>query len=452
MKKRIFAVLLGLIMMLNMTGCTGLFSNPVSLMSPPKSSGDLVEIEEALSKISSDYELSYPSTGKYRNAIIIRDFNGDGQNEALVFYQQTDNNTITVHMNILTFIEKEWKSKYDAKLSGTGIDRIEFHDVCGDGNVEIFVGCKLYNVQEQELNVYKYENNSVTLLTQERYTDYCVGDIIGSEKPQIVLFKITNETDNVSNESKDSPIKKTVSAKLLSFSYENDGVPVALGTVNFDSSIVSFSNIAVSPVSKDKNAVFVDAFVDASAMITEVFYYDETLKLSFYNKRAKTTDVTYRDSLIGSRDINKDGMVEIPKTYVCQGYDTLDDPTEKVYFTEWYNVKGNALGERVTSGFINTADNYFVATPATWLGKITAQRNLEDRERSFCEWDFTNRTYGENLFSIRVFLKSEFKKNNRNYTKIKEDDEYVYAVKVNKNAASQNKVTIDYLKENIILL
>lgn len=452
MKKRILSFALCIIMMFLMSGCTGLFSNPVSLMSPPKSSGDLVEIEEALSKISSDYELSYPSSGKYRNAIIIRDFNGDGNNEALVFYQKTDKNTITVHMNVLSYIKKEWTSNYDTKLSGTGIDRVEFHDICGNGNVEIFIGCKLYNVQEQELNIYKYENNSVSLLAQERYTDYCVGDIMNSEKPQVMLLKISSETDNVSNESKDSPIKKTVSAKLVSFSYESDGVPVALGNINFDSAVVSFSNIAVSSIGENRNAVFVDAFVEASAMITEVFYYDETLKLCFYNKRTKTTEITYRESLIGSRDINKDGKVEIPKTYVCQGYDALEDATEKVYFTEWYDMNENKLGSRVTCGFINTADNYFIATPATWLGKITVQRNLDDRERTFCEWDFTNLTYGESLFSIRVFLKADFNKNNRNYTEIKSDDEYVYAAKVNKNSKSENKVTIEYLKKNIILL
>ncbi len=452
MKKRIFVLILSITMMLLMTSCTGFFSNPVSLLSPPKSSGDLVEIEEALSKVSADYELAYPSSGKYRNAIIIRDFNGDGHNEALVFYQTTDKKVTTVHMNLLAYNEKEWESKYDTEISGTGIDRVEFHDVCGDNDVEIFIGSKLYNVQEQELGVYKYDNNEVTLLAQERYTDYCVGDVVGAEKPQVLLFKIASETENVSNESKDSPIKKTVSAKLVSFSYDNDGVPVSLGTVNFDSSIVSFSNIAVSEIADNKNAVFVDAFVEASAMITEVFYYDETLKSSFYNAGTKSTDITYRDSLIGSRDINKDGKVEIPKTYVCQGYDTLEDATERVYFTEWYEFSGITLGERKNCGFINTADNYFIGTPATWLGKITAKRNLEDRERTFCEWDFTNRTYGETLFSIRVFLKSDFNKNSRNYTEIKSDDEYVYAVKVNEKAVSENKVTVEYLKDNIILL
>lgn len=452
MKRRIFVVVLSVIMMISMTGCTGFFSNPVSLMSPPKSSGDLVEIEEALSAANGDYELSYPSSGNYRNAIIIRDFNGDGHNEALVFYQITDKNTITVHMNVLAYSEGRWSSMFDTQLSGTGIDRVEFRDVCGGNDDEILVGTKLYNVQEQELNIYKYDNEKTTLLTQERYTDYCVANIAGLEKPQIILFKISSHVQNVSNESKDSPIKKTVSAKLLSFSYEKDGVPVALGNAEFDSNIVSFSNISVAKIDENRNGVYVDAYVGAAAMITEVFYYDETIKASFYNKRTNSTDATYRDSLIGSRDIDKDGKVEIPKTYVCQGYTAVEDPIEKVYFTEWYGVNGEKLGERVACGFLNTSDNYFIKTPAIWLGTVTAQRNFDDRERVFCDWDFNKRTYGETLFSIRVFLKSEFNKNNRNYTKIKSDDEYVYAVKVNQNVTSQNKVTVDYLKENIILL
>ena len=100
-------------MCVSLTGCTGFFSNPVSLMSPPKSSGDLVEIEEAISKIAPDYNLSYPSAGRHRNAIVIRDLNNDGNNEALVFYEITENNIITVHMNLLVYSEKEWQSVID---------------------------------------------------------------------------------------------------------------------------------------------------------------------------------------------------------------------------------------------------------------------------------------------------------------------------------------------------
>ena len=137
---------------------------------------------------------------------------------------------------------------------------------------------------------------------------------------------------------------------------------------------------------------------------------------------------------------------------MCQGYDAVEDPDKKVYFSEWYSMNGQTISDRCSCGFLNTADNYYIATPASWIGKITAQKDLDIRERIFYEWDFTNKNFGEMLFKIRVFLKSDFEKDNRGYTKIKSDNEYIYAAKVNTQAQSENKVTLDYLKNNITLL
>lgn len=450
--KMFLSCLLAVVLMLNLTACTGFFTNPISLMQPPKLSGNLVEIENELFSLYPDYQLSYPSSGNFRNAIIIRDLNDDGVNESVVFYQTQENQTTTVHMSIFGRNEKEWVLKYDTALAGSGIERVEFKDVCFDTAEEILVGLKLYNVQENQLNVYGYTGGKVTLLCEETYTEYCVGNIGASKKPQIVLFKIASQAQAVSSEIKETPVEKTVSAKLLSFSYAEDGVPVYLGTANFDTNIISFSSILVAPIDENKKGFFVDAFVGANAMITEVFYYDETLKTTYYHKKANSTDATYRESLIGCRDVDKDGYIEIPKTYVCQGYETVETFDERVYFTEWYKVGNKSLGERVQSGFINNADNYFLKTPAIWLGVVTAQRLMENRERVFYEWDANNRTYGEELFRIRVFLKADFEKNNRNYKKVQTDSNYVYAVKINKNAQSQYKVTFEELKENIILL
>ena len=450
--KKLSIIFISIITMLNLTSCSGFFSSPVSLMHPPKSSGDLAEIEETLSKIAPDYQLSYPNSGKFRNAVIIKDLNNDRINEAVVFYQTTKNKTITVHMNILTLRDGNWISNFDTALSGTGVDRIEFHDVCYGDETEIFVGSKLYNTNEQELNVFSYKENKVNSLITERYTDYLVGDIGASKKPQILIFKIEPKSDAVSHEAKDSPLVNQVSAKLLSLSYSKDGEAVTLGTAPFDNRVASFSSISVSKTEDDKNVVFLDAFVGDNSMITEVFYYEKTLKTTFYNKRAKTTDLTYRESLIGSRDIDFDGSYEIPKTYLCQGYDGVETEADRVYFTEWYDLNGKALDNKAISGFINNMDNYFVSTPAEWLGNVTAQRNTDLRERIFCDWDFTNKTFGETLFSIRVFLKSDFKNDNQGFTKINEDKEYIYAVKVNEDAKSEYKITVEQLKENIILL
>ncbi|MBQ4155191.1 MAG: hypothetical protein IJD90_00090 [Clostridia bacterium] len=450
--KVFLSCVLVVVLMFSLTACTGFFTNPISLMQPPKLSGDLSEIENTLLSIHPNYQLSYPTSGKYRNAIIMIDLNEDSNTEAVVFYQVTENQTTTVHMNIMSYHSEDWVSKFDTTLTGAGIDRVEFKDVCFDSAKEILVGSKLYNVQENQLNVYCYMDSKITLLCEEKYTDYCVGNIGASKKPQIALFKISSVAQTVSSDVKDNLVKKSVSAKLLSFSYLEDGVPVTLGTAEFDSNIISFSSISIGKINDNQKGIYVDAFVGTSAMITEVLYYDETLKTLFYHKKANSTDATYREALIGCVDIDKDEYIEIPKTYLCQGYDTIEDINERVYFTEWYAVNGKVLGERKLSGFINTADSYFLQTSATWLGVVTVQRLHENRERVFYEWDATNRTYGEELFRIRVFLKSDFEKNDRNYKKAKSDDDYVYAVKINKNAQSQYAVDFKDIQENIILL
>ena len=66
--------------------------------------------------------------------------------------------------------------------------------------------------------------------------------------------------------------------------------------------------------------------------------------------------------------------------------------------------------------------------------------------------DATNGTYGEELFRIRVFLKTDFENNDRNYKQAKSDDDYVYAVKINENAQSQYAIDFEEIQENIILL
>ena len=51
------------------------------------------------------------------------------------------------------------------------------------------------------------------------------------------------------------------------------------------------------------------------------------------------------------------------------------------------------------------------------------------------------------------FIKNcDFNKNDRNYQIIAEDEEYVYAAKINSKAVSKNQIDVKYLKENIVLL
>ena len=450
-KKTIF-LLLSCIIMINFTGCAGIFDTPVSLMSPPKGSGDLVEIEEILESSHSGFEFSYPYGGEYRNAVMIKDFDNDGSREAIAFYQTTENKNITIHLCVIDNENGAWKVKFDSALSGIGIDRVELADICSDDSKEILIGCKLNNTNEQELNVYKIYNEGLQLLTQERYTDFCVCDLGASKKPQIAVFKLSSQSTVSSQETNNSLLKNTATAKLISFSYQKDSIPFALGSVNFDTNVVSFSKIAVSPISDNQNGVFVDASVGDNAMITEVFYYDQTIKTLFYDKRSNSTKLTERQSLIESRDINSDNKIEIPKSYLCNGYSEEQEYDERAYFTEWYEVENKSFSKRVVCGFLNVNDNYFITTSESWLGNVTVKKDFDLREQIFCEWDFTNKTFGNEIFRIRVFIKSDFSQKGNGFTKIASDNECVYAVKINKDYNGKCKVSVDDIKNQIILL
>ena len=74
-----------------LTGCS--FGASIdTLMSPPKLSMEQEQIYSALTAaVGNNISLKYPKSGKYLSAFIIEDIDGDGGNEALVFYEKSRN-------------------------------------------------------------------------------------------------------------------------------------------------------------------------------------------------------------------------------------------------------------------------------------------------------------------------------------------------------------------------
>ena len=79
-----------------LTGCT--FGASIdTLMSPPKLSMEQEQIYSALTEATGNsISLKYPKSGKYLSAFIVEDIDGDGGNEALVFYEK---NSLAVEEN-----------------------------------------------------------------------------------------------------------------------------------------------------------------------------------------------------------------------------------------------------------------------------------------------------------------------------------------------------------------
>ena len=124
MNIRKFAVLLAPLCALS--GCS--FGASIdTLMAPPKLSVEQEQIYNALtSTTGSAISLKYPKSGKYLSAFIIEDIDGDGSNEAVVFYERNvhsvDENPLRI--NILDKENGKWTSTYDQPAEGSEIEQV----------------------------------------------------------------------------------------------------------------------------------------------------------------------------------------------------------------------------------------------------------------------------------------------------------------------------------------
>lgn len=443
--KRLVCVLLTLCC-LSLSSCSGVFSDPKSLMSPPKSGGELAGIEDTLNKaVGSLFSFVYPPTGNYRSSCTMHDITGDGNDEAIVFYKLTDSGEI--HMNYLYRRDSVWTSVFDMKLNCVSIDRIEFADLCGDSNPEVLIGCSLYNDSEKTLYIYSVKDNVFSQISQEIYTDFSVCDIVNKSKPQIILFNFGSNTVIKDAESNNLNVQKYASAKLLSFSSAD--VTNVLGNVSIDRSITSISSVTQSNFD-GQQALYVDAYKGTAAMVTEIIYYDNKnrkLVNVYENMESGENAITKRFLLANSRDIDNDGTLEIPFGVEVPGYDG-SATGDKQYYSIWKRCSKTAF-TTVSSGYYNLTDRYFIKLPENWLGGVTLSLDKKQSSETFYIYD-KNGNISTQLLSIRIFDRSSFNADKNDYQSVATDGERVFAAKVD-DSDSKYSISIDYVRSNILI-
>lgn len=445
-RKTISKAVLSIIMIfciLMLSSCSHVFSDPKNLMKPPKASGELTGIESALNKsIGQNYSYIYPSSGVNRAACMTEDIDNDGKKEAVVLYKSTD--TAELHLNLLSQKNERWTSVLDVKLTGTGVDRIDFVDLLDNSNKELLIGCKQYSENENVLTVYSLDDDTLVMRAKENYTNFAVCNLTSSKNPQLMLFGLAENTiKGAAEENSDQTgVQKNATAKLVSFNNSSSDMTV-LGGANIDASITSISSIAQCEIKNGSQAVIVDAYKGANTMITEVLCYNGELKNLTMDAYSGENTVTRRHQLVNSRDINDDGIIEIPFTTVVPGYET-EISDEQRYYTSWKAFNGKDF-VNVSTGLYNSIERYYLKLPASWISAVSVATNSDLSSEDFYEY---GKTTGDELLSIKVFEKNAFKNDKNGYVEIISSKNRVFAVKIG-SKTSKFAVSEDYVKKNL---
>ncbi len=442
MKNKCKAILCSILILTTCTGCAGLFSSPLSLMKPPKASGELLGMEQALvDSVGEDITFIYPETGEYRTPSVTYDFNDDGQDEVLVFYSNNSENNL-LNVNLLVKKGDDWKSKSNIKLNGVGVDSVAFADVCKDKNPEIIVGTIQANTKEKYLTIFDFDKNVLSPITQIIYNAYSVCNLLKDDKEQLLIANLSSVTSSVG-----VPSSRTANAQLISFN-NKDNATTVVGSTLLDSSITHIALMQQAPINNDVEAMYIDANIGTS-MITELLYYENNqLYSAFYNSIVQSYHQTLREVEVTCKDVDSDGYIEIPQTSKMFGYS--DKNSDVQYFYRWRKFDGEKLVDATTT--VSPTGDYHLNVDEKWVGNVTLKIDTVQNSCVFYEWDLVTFSIGKRLFSIRIFEKNQWEnKSDNNWKKVTQFDDKIYAARVyNKN--SNYSMDFDMIKDSLTII
>lgn len=345
MKKKITAVIAAVLCCaVLLSGCDALTLNsPENLVRPPKLSGDDGALQAAFEKAvaeKGEFILKYPSAGEYRSAYVRKDCDGDGADEAFVFYSLKAEE-MSVYMFMLDYYDKQWQPVGEVIGEGNDVYSVEFCDLNADGISEVFVGWRSIDSKANKKLCVYYSDNYMNrmnyrMLAIEPYTSLYTVDLDFDGQKEIITALINATADSY-----------TTVARLLKMTTDKGSqwhlTPV--GQVNLYSGITSVLNMK-SGLTGGRRYVYIDEAAGDS-YLTEMIYWDNyqnTLLSAFVVDSVSIADCpTSRNLPLICTDVNKDGKLEIPHTMLLENSsvvrmdaDTIKSlQNENVYVTSW---------------------------------------------------------------------------------------------------------------------
>ncbi len=434
--RKLLSLSLCFLMLFFLCGCDIFTADTAELLSPPALTGDIFPIDEAIKKsVTTAYTLEYPSRGTYRSAIVQHDMDKDGILEAFAFYSTQDKETATMNINAVVNKQNEWKSVATQSISAGGVDRIDFCDLDRDGVDEILVGWEIYGTSELKLAVYSLGEKTLTQRMLEQYTHYSFCDLDKDDKNEIFIVR-------------SFPAELRNTAHL--YSLTSVGVSL-VSTCELDSTAKTLNHPVVSTLSNGDPAIYIDEIKGVGA-VTEVIYLEKgQLKNPLMNIDTRETTATLRSATLETKDINGDGILEIP---VRRDVPTVTRNTEgeKQYLTDWCSFGGEQLTVQLTS-FMNVSEGYYYTIPAKWVGKIAVLRDAENSLTEIYRFDSEDNVSGERLLYIKSVKKSDWDKGvykKEALTEIVNNGETSFVCHIS-DSAKQDGITVKEIKNDLKL-
>lgn len=396
-KKRVFAMLLLIAIVLSLGGCKLSVLSAEKLLRPPKSGA---EIEDAIEKIVGEsVVLKNPvsTITDYSSSITLVDLDYDSTEEAVVFYSTTSNET-SVHMNVMKHIGDEWISIGDFSGYGSNIESLSFRNLSKGINQYDIVTTWSY-IDSKVMTIHKLVGEGrraeLRLVCDESYETMSYVDVDRDGFYEIFLIN-----GDFSDKTK-VPTAKVI--RIDKYDVLN------IGMISLSREIVGFVNSFCQETNNDDiPMIAVYDYLNADGFYrTDVVYWNKEascLNMMHVDQSTKSAFSTLRSLPVMSGDINSDTYIEIPVQENIVG----SSVNEKMFnsaltYTKWCSLvpEGEGIKLRESGGYrLYFTDKDYLEINESRLSDITVIRNTKSDTWNIVSYNRDNFDENKVLLSV----------------------------------------------------
>ena len=330
------------------------------LLRAPQLAGDYAALNDWLGESA---QLKYPLQGELLSPFVLQDLDGDGVQDAAVFYTTAQSTNVCIAI-LQKDAEGNWKVRQNLEGLADTVDTVRLARLQAGGSTQLVVGY-VASRGDNYLAVYSYEDGELSAILEQSYEQYLVEDITGGGNQDLILMS----------------------------TLEDGGVQIELLTVDRDG---SFQQVAVMGLSADKFSgcasvaaglgadgkryLVLDGWTGISGnnLATVLLRFDEESQQMIPADQISTSEL-YSASLrnvpnLVSRDLDGDGTVEIPTQPDEAGLLNMSQ-SRRMDFTVWMDYTSPTPEK--SFGLLDEETNCYIELPAEWEGNLLLTDSTE---------------------------------------------------------------------------
>lgn len=436
---KLLCVFVSLCLAAGLCGCSLDIYDDSDIMRPPRATGNKAGIQDCIEKQSNgDYTLKYPKTGDYRTAIIMKDLNNDGDEEAVALFC-SDDKTAGINVLLLDEADGVWQTTASFTDTSSEIDRVIFCDINGDGSDDVIIGWSNYGFLPSKLTAYvctdgKYSESSV----EQTYSEVVSGRFTDNNFDSLMLFTLESS-------------EQKATASLVTMNDQKESLKIA-SSVEMNSNVVEYEAVSEGYITKDRYGVAVDGKIADNYSVSQIIYCDK--KSEIVNPLIDNANLKREAGLV-SCDINHDGIIEVPscQKLPCEEDEPLNNVAELVTWNRYSENSGELEASCYT---VSNIVGGYLYTVSEELSKIITAVVDDSGTTEIYEWDtgsFTPRR-GSLIMTFKRFNSDEWEKAAKKgeYSEICSKGGWHYGVKLENSQDEVYKVTFEDIQKNFILI